>query len=67
MPLGILPTQGENEPPGTELLLKDDASGTAADDSSQLKRVQGKHGEIILIPQPADDPNDPLVSFLKLL
>ena len=30
------------------------------EDNSTLKR----HGDIILVPQPSDDPNDPLVSTL---
>ncbi|GME23753.1 Major facilitator superfamily [Neofusicoccum parvum] len=55
MPLGILNSSKENVP-GTVSLI-DEGTG----DSSQiLKHGSGKNAHIVLVPQPSDDPNDPL-------
>jgi hypothetical protein len=44
--------------PGTSYLdVKDEAS---VDESQYLKKGTGRNAHIILIPQPSNDPNDPL-------
>ncbi|KAM5541493.1 hypothetical protein V8D89_004683 [Ganoderma adspersum] len=59
MPFGILDDHKLDNVPGTGLLS---AKGNqlTTDDASQLKRGTGKHAHIVLIPQPSDDPHDPL-------
>lgn len=65
MPLGILENNdNQAEVPGT-CLLTDDPNRKAAElykgvDISKLKHGTGKYSDIILVPQPSDDPNDPL-------
>ncbi|KAF8588854.1 MFS general substrate transporter [Ramaria rubella] len=66
MPLGILEPKNtqEAEVPGT-CLLSDDPNRKALElyqgiDISALKHGSGKYSDIILVPQPSDDPNDPL-------
>ncbi|KAM5349187.1 hypothetical protein ACJ41O_009010 [Fusarium nematophilum] len=59
MGLGILdPRQATGNTPGT-VVLGAEAAQRIHDDGS-LKRGTGKHNDIILTPQPSDDPNDPL-------
>ena len=41
--------------PGAELEV-----GLSKIDLSKLKHAKGKHSHIVLVPQPSDDPNDPL-------
>lgn len=76
MPLGVLQTHGLEEPPGTVLLV-DDGQTEQLGTSLQIKHGKGKVREIlsytympdkmsqnsaiVLVPQPSDDPNDPLV------
>ncbi|KAF4548423.1 Hypothetical protein D9617_28g065290 [Elsinoe fawcettii] len=56
--LGILePASGEHVP-GTVVL--DDQAAHTESHTSNLKHAAGKNGNIILIPQPSNDPNDPL-------
>ncbi|KAF2280518.1 MFS general substrate transporter [Westerdykella ornata] len=58
MALGILePKSTSTPPPGTELLVEDEHS---AGGHAGLKHA-GKNNDIILVPQPSDDPNDPLL------
>ncbi|KAB2578001.1 putative MFS-type transporter [Lasiodiplodia theobromae] len=55
MPLGIVNTFVE-EVPGTVSLIDEGTTDT----SLQLKHGTGKNAHIVLVPQPSDDPNDPL-------
>ncbi|KAM5538343.1 hypothetical protein V8D89_007945, partial [Ganoderma adspersum] len=59
MPFGILEDHKLDIVPGTGLLS---AKGNQlpTGDASQLKRGTGKYSHIVLIPQPSDDPRDPL-------
>ncbi|KAF8466523.1 major facilitator superfamily domain-containing protein [Gautieria morchelliformis] len=64
MPLGILEPKDTQEVPGT-CQLSDDPNQKALEfykgvDVSALKHGKGKYSDIILVPQPSDDPNDPL-------
>ncbi|PVH72588.1 MFS general substrate transporter [Cadophora sp. DSE1049] len=56
----ILNTRDNSDVPGTSLLddAKQDLGGNA--NISTLKHGTGKSSHIILVPQPTDDPNDPL-------
>jgi len=66
MAFGILePKDPDAHVPGTTLL---DVHGQAAADGSRvLKKGTGRNSHIVLVPQPSDDPNDPLVCMLPLL
>ena len=46
--------------PGTGLLSTRNTLGTT-DETRELKRGTGRHSQIVLIPQPSDDPRDPCV------
>lgn len=63
MGLGILEDNKLEHVPGTALVLEDERrreeEHAVARDAS-LK--YDKTGKILLVPQPSDDPNDPLVS-----
>ncbi|KAF2793211.1 MFS general substrate transporter [Melanomma pulvis-pyrius CBS 109.77] len=62
MTLGIVEPKTESQPPGTYFLV--DTSQTSAEhpyEHSNFKHGKGKKNNIILIPQPSDDPNDPLL------
>lgn len=50
--------------PGTATLF--DIHGAAVQQSSAFKHASGKNSDIILVPQPSNSPNDPLVSYLPL-
>ncbi|KAK9478987.1 major facilitator superfamily domain-containing protein [Lipomyces japonicus] len=58
MPFGILEPKGVSRVPGTVHLFENDeiTAGHDHQDLSNLKR----DGDIILVPQPSDSPNDPL-------
>lgn len=58
MGLGVLEPSSAGPVPGTVILA--DESPPATNGTNNLKRGSGKHSEIILTPQPTDDPNDPL-------
>ncbi|GAA6005560.1 hypothetical protein JCM10207_005250 [Rhodosporidiobolus poonsookiae] len=64
MGLGILEDKHLKHVPGTSVFSKDPNAVAAAAfegvDLSLLKHGKGKHSHIILVPQPSDDPNDPL-------
>ena len=73
MGLGILDDPYLIHVPGTTLfrddpsaaalaqLTKDEKTGNERRiDLSKLKHAKGKHSHIVLVPQPSDDPNDPL-------
>ncbi|KAI5118632.1 hypothetical protein M0805_006999 [Coniferiporia weirii] len=64
MGLGILNDTHLENVPGTTL-FSDDPNATARDlytgvDTRQLKHGYGRNAHIVLVPQPSDDPNDPL-------
>ncbi|THG97134.1 hypothetical protein EW145_g7668, partial [Phellinidium pouzarii] len=64
MGLGILNDTHLEHVPGTAL-FSDDPNATARSvyagvDASQLKHGRGRNAHIVLVPQPSDDPNDPL-------
>lgn len=49
--------------PGTATIF--DKNGDVVSDNpatAHLKHAEGKNSDIILVPQPSDSPNDPLVS-----
>jgi hypothetical protein len=48
--------------PGTSLLVDIGNGNVELADHSTLKHAPGKNSDIILVPQPSDSPNDPLVS-----
>ncbi|KAK7599386.1 hypothetical protein V3481_000974 [Fusarium oxysporum f. sp. vasinfectum] len=61
MPLGILEAKGIEHVPGTTQYFDDPSRPqVAGEHHGNLKRVQVGTETIILIPQPSDDPNDPL-------
>jgi hypothetical protein len=62
MALGVLEPRGSPDVPGTVYILDKPATaaGPAAAHNPKLK--YDRTGTIILVPQPSDDPNDPLVS-----
>ncbi|KAH7026872.1 major facilitator superfamily domain-containing protein [Macrophomina phaseolina] len=55
MPLGIINTS-EEKVPGTVSLIDEGVGDT----SRRLKHATGKNAHIVLVPQPSEDPNDPL-------
>ena len=64
MGLGILEDKHLDHVPGTTL-FSDDPNAVAQVtfaglDLSSLKHARGKNSHIVLVPQPSDDPNDPL-------
>jgi hypothetical protein len=65
MGLGILEPRGSPAVPGTVYILDQPVSAAApAARNPNLK--YDPTGTIILVPQPSDDPNDPLVSHCPL-
>jgi hypothetical protein len=63
MALGILEPKTVEAPPGTEYLVDNDQ--TAPEHQYEHSHLKHGKGNIILIPQPSEDPNDPLVSHLR--
>lgn len=61
MGLGILESR-HNPVPGTALVYDDDRKRDLAQTAAQSHLKYDKTGKILLVPQPSDDPNDPLVS-----
>jgi hypothetical protein len=58
MPFGILESNSKLEHvPGTALLEETDLNITS---HSHLKKGTGDDAHVVLIPQPSNDPNDPL-------
>jgi hypothetical protein len=57
MGFGILESSSMEHVPGTTLL--DEKSAHAEEHTGNLKHAPGRP-ELILVPQPSDDPNDPL-------
>jgi hypothetical protein len=68
MAFGILESRKTPHPPGTSQLT-DLETGPGANLEAALSRPLkhgiGKNAHIVLVPQPSDDPNDPLVSALQ--
>lgn len=69
MGLGILDDTHLEHVPGTALVYGSDgdderkrAQGAAQEDGARQALKYDKTGKILLVPQPSDDPNDPLVS-----
>ncbi|KAH8099796.1 MFS general substrate transporter [Cristinia sonorae] len=63
MPFGILEDRYLEHVPGTDLLSDRGivhGNTVTIDAASKLKRGTGRYAHIVLIPQPSDDPNDPL-------
>ncbi|KAF4458726.1 hypothetical protein FALBO_14530 [Fusarium albosuccineum] len=58
MGLGILENRDGRHVPGTVIL--DQSAAHPRDHDEGLKRGQGRDSHIVLVPQPSDDPNDPL-------
>jgi hypothetical protein len=48
--------------PGTALIYDQNGDNVELALQANLKHGQGKQSDIILVPQPSDSPNDPLVS-----
>lgn len=61
MGLGVLNPSGSENVPGTAFVY-DDASRPSHDGEFDSRLKYDRTGTIILVPQPSDDPNDPLVS-----
>ncbi|KAF9891622.1 hypothetical protein FE257_003633 [Aspergillus nanangensis] len=59
MAFGILQPSKPNENIGGTTLLEIETVD-AAEHATELKRGTGRHATTILVPQPSDDPNDPL-------
>ena len=64
MGLGIYEPGPPRHVPGTATLYEDQSSGEAPSKKSHLKRGTGKDSQLLLVPQPSNSPNDPLVSFI---
>ncbi|KAH8585664.1 major facilitator superfamily domain-containing protein [Bisporella sp. PMI_857] len=62
MAVGLLESKSNEHPPGTVLLADDESltDSTEAVVSRTLKHGNGRNSHIVLVPQPSDDPNDPL-------
>jgi hypothetical protein len=54
--------------PGTALIYGGNGDNVELAVQAHLKHAPGKNSDIILVPQPSDSPNDPLVvySFAKM-
>ncbi|KAF2259038.1 MFS transporter-like protein [Lojkania enalia] len=58
--LGILEDHQMQHVPATVILSAGESQSTQAEATAGLKHGKGKDADIILIPQPSEDPNDPL-------
>ena len=58
MAFGILEPKRAGHAPGTVLLEVE--TPLQLDQTARLKKGTGKNAHIVLVPQPSDDPNDPL-------
>jgi hypothetical protein len=63
MGLGILEDKHLEHVPGTAFVYADDSDRkrSIAQDVARQTLKYDKTGKILLVPQPSDDPNDPLV------
>lgn len=65
MGLGVLEDRKLEHVPGTAYVLEDESRRLAqSEEGVHLKK--DRTGTIILVPQPSDDPNDPLVRYMGL-
>lgn len=63
MGLGVLQDRHlGDQTPGTAFVLDGDRKREAVQDAARSSLKYDKTGKILLVPQPSDDPNDPLVS-----
>ncbi|KAF2630705.1 MFS general substrate transporter [Macroventuria anomochaeta] len=60
MGLGILEDRHLEHVPGTAFVLDGDRKREVAQDAARSHLKYDKTGKILLVPQPSDDPNDPL-------
>ncbi|KAJ4988389.1 Protein HOL1-like protein 2 [Stagonosporopsis vannaccii] len=60
MGLGILEDRHLDHVPGSVLVLDDGSKRQVAQDAARTHLKYDKTGKILLVPQPSDDPNDPL-------
>lgn len=60
MGLGILEPR-QNPVPGTARVYDDDGKRDLAQSAARRGLKYDRTGKILLVPQPSDDPNDPLV------
>jgi hypothetical protein len=66
MGLGILEDRKLEHVPGTALVLDGDKRREVEQDAARNRNLKyDKTGKILLVPQPSDDPNDPLVCFTQ--
>ena len=65
MALGVLEDKILKHVPGTVYVL-DDVSRTAVEAERDTHSKRDKTGQIILVPQPSDSPDDPLVRLPPL-
>jgi hypothetical protein len=66
MGLGVLEPSGSPAVPGTVLILDEPAAAAAVAPAARNPNLKyDRTGTIILVPQPSDDPNDPLVRLLN--
>lgn len=49
--------------PGTAKLYDEEVTEESSPRTRRLKRGTGKESNILLVPQPSNSPNDPLVQF----
>lgn len=63
MAIGLLESKRNEHPPGTVFLADDSSTADSSEAivSRTLKHAKGANKHIVLVPQPSDDPNDPLV------
>lgn len=69
MGFGIYEPDPSRHVPGTSTLYSKSGPGTQGDvpaRTSHLKHGSGKDRDLLLVPQPSNSPNDPLVLFTAL-
>ncbi|GAB1195350.1 hypothetical protein APSETT444_004608 [Aspergillus pseudonomiae] len=63
MGLGVLEDTALAQVPGTSDILERESSNEQTNVDSNLKYDRSGAIPILLVPQPSDDPNDPLIAF----
>jgi hypothetical protein len=66
MGLGIYEPKPARHVPGTAKLYDEQKSAEAPGHRVHLKHGTGKDSELLLVPQPSNSPNDPLVCLVLL-
>lgn len=61
---GILDDSKLEHVPGTVILNDETSTATVNQQVAGLKHGTGRYSHIVLVPQPSDDPNDPLVRHI---